>query len=217
MTGLFSQLCGWIANSVKLVGKVCNVGHRASAFLWWDGHNLRIVGSPELIKKIETSKSCGECCQTGTYEEAAKKDVVDLSTGSVTVDIDYNQSNQEVIQSITENEGMTLLPCPVAIMNLVQLLAWCRIELNKDYIEQGLNPVSKIPWGKAYCCVLLRYNIMRYLSRKGLIPSVVLGQRPVALADSHQSSPCMSNWSDWWHGEDRGAETGCQESLCIER
>ena len=83
-----------------------------------------------------SSKSCGECCQTGTYD--AKKDVVDLSTGSVTVDIDYNQSNQEVIQSITENKEMTLLPCSVAIMNLAQLLAWCRIEFNKDYRLQSV-------------------------------------------------------------------------------
>ena len=42
------------------------------------------------------------------------------------------------------------------MMNLAQLLAWCRIEFNKDYIEQGLKSVNGIPWGK------IRYTI--YLS-----------------------------------------------------
>ena len=156
MTGLFNQLCGWIANSVKLIGKITNVGHRAAAFIWWDGRNLRLVGSPELLQKLETSRSCRECSKTGSYEEAAKKDVVDLSKGSVTVNIDHNQSNKEVIKSITETEDITLIPCPVWMMNLAQLLAWCRIEFNKDYIEQGLKSVNGIPWGK------IRYTI--YLS-----------------------------------------------------
>ena len=148
MPGIFSKYCGWVASSVKIIGKICNLGHRASAFLWWDGHSLRYFGSPEVVKKLEASFNCQECCKSGSYEEAAKKDTVNLAKGNVSVNVDFNLSNDEIIRKVTEVDGVTKLPCPVNFMNQHECQAWMNIELKKDYIEQELTPVHNIPWGK---------------------------------------------------------------------
>ena len=148
MPGIFSKYCGWVANSVKIVGKICNLGHRASAFLWWDGHNLRYFGSPEVVQKLEASFKCQECCKSGSYEEAAKKDSVNLAKGTTSVNIDFNLSNEEIIRKVTDAEEVTKLPCPIEFMSQLECQAWMNIELKKDFIEQELKPVTDIPWGK---------------------------------------------------------------------
>ena len=148
MPGIFSKYCGWIANAVKIVGKICNLGHRASAFLWWDGHNLRYFGSPEVINKLEGSFKCEECCKSGSYEEAAVRDSVNLAKGNTSVNVDYNISNEAIIRDLTEVEGVSILPCPLEWMNQHQCEAWMNIEIKKDFIEQKLKPVHNIPWQK---------------------------------------------------------------------
>ena len=49
---------------------------------------------------------------------------------------------------LTDTFSVTKLPCPVEIMNFKDLHKWLVVELKKDFVEQGLRPVSCIPWGK---------------------------------------------------------------------
>ena len=100
------------------------------------------------MKKLEASFNCQECCKSGSYEEAGKKDTVNLAKGNVSVNVDFNLSNDEIIRKVTEVDGVTKLPCPVNFMNQHECQAWMNIELKKDYIEQELTPVHNIPWGK---------------------------------------------------------------------
>ena len=106
-------MCGWIATGIKIVGKVCNLGKKSALFIWWDGKQLKFVGSPELVKKLEKSFKCKECCQLGSYEEAAKKDTIDLASGAVTVDVDHTGSNTKILKKIVEKDDVLKLPCPV--------------------------------------------------------------------------------------------------------
>ena len=148
MTGVFSKMCGWIATGIKVVGKVCNLGKKSALFIWWDGKQLKFIGSPELVKKLETSLRCQECCQFGSYEEAAKKDMIDLSTGAVTVEVDHTLSNNKILQDMVNKDDVLKLPAPIELMNTKESKQWLDVELKKDYIEQGLKPVAEIPWGK---------------------------------------------------------------------
>ena len=115
---------------------MCN-RKRVSAFIWWDGHNVKYVGSPELVSKIQGSMNCQVCCEKGTYIKAMKKDSLNLAKGNVTVDVDYNLSNQEIIKKIADSQQVTLLPCPVDLISQPEAVAWLSVELKQDYIEQG--------------------------------------------------------------------------------
>ena len=39
------------------------------------------------------------------------------------------------------------LPCPVKLMTSAQLCEWLVPEIRRDFIEQGLAPKAKVPWG----------------------------------------------------------------------
>ena len=41
----------------------------------------------------------------------------------------------------------TKIPCPVPLMSTDQLIEWIYPEISKDFVEQGLAPKLKVPWG----------------------------------------------------------------------
>ena len=109
---------------------------------------MEYVGSPEQVLKIQGSMNCQVCCEKGTYIEAMKKDSLNLFEGNVTVDVDYNLSNQEIIKKIADSQQVTPLPCPVDLISQPEAVAWLSVELKQDCIKQALKPVSENPWRK---------------------------------------------------------------------
>ena len=61
-------------------------------------------------------------------------------------DILTNPTSRKFFKKIMSKPTMKL-PCPVQLMNSPQLCEWLIPEVRKDYIEQGLAPKVKVPWG----------------------------------------------------------------------
>ena len=70
---------------------------------------MEYVGSPEHVLKIQGSLNCHLCCENGTYIGAMKKDSLNLAKGNVTVDVDNNLSNQEIIKKIADRGSQSTL------------------------------------------------------------------------------------------------------------
>ena len=70
---------------------------------------MEYVGSPEHVLKIQGSLNCHLCCENGTYIGAMKKDSLNLAKGNVTVDVDCNLSNQEIIKKIADRGSQSTL------------------------------------------------------------------------------------------------------------
>ena len=66
-----------------------------------------------------------------------------LADGTVTMNVGEN-----ALASYVTDLPVELLPCPIPFMNQVECYKWLEKEIKKDYIEQGIGPVARIPWGK---------------------------------------------------------------------
>ena len=147
MPGVFSKSVGWILTVSKTVSKIANLGKRGVLFIWHDELGLRAVGSPAMVEKFNASRTCSGCVVKGSWEEAAKKDSINLATGNATLDIDTKASNSELIKQMTDDLVIGKLPCRLEFIATTEAIKWLEIELKKDFIEQGKKPVKKIPWG----------------------------------------------------------------------
>ena len=102
-----------------------------------DEYGLHPVGSPHLLAKF---------CESD-WSEVANSDTQGLATGEYKLDIDDKASNVELLQSQLNQVDVALLPAPVNYLSQAQAYAWLEIELKKEYVEMGLPPVGRIPWG----------------------------------------------------------------------
>jgi len=137
-----------VVNVAKSVSKMANIAKIGVLFVWEDELGLRVVGSPAMLDKFYASKNCKTCGdKDGSWEESAKADSKNLSSGKAKVDIDINASNSELLKSMTTEMTVTKLPCRLEFMNSNEAINWLDIELKKDFIEQGKKPVRRIPWG----------------------------------------------------------------------
>ena len=69
-----------------------------------------------------------------------------LGLSKLRKDILKNTQSRKFFKKIMSKPTMKL-PCPVELMNSAQLIEWLTPEIRKDYIEQGLAPKVKVPWG----------------------------------------------------------------------
>ena len=69
-----------------------------------------------------------------------------LGMSKLRKDILKNPTSRKFFKKIM-SKPTTKLPCPVQLMNSAQLCEWLIPEIRKDYIEQGLAPKVKVPWG----------------------------------------------------------------------
>ena len=93
------------------------------------------INEMEESIELETSQENETEIEDGVYEDLEMEEMSEQSemkTGST-----FN----------TEEFSVTKLPCPVDIMNFFELHKWLVVELKKEFVEQGLRPVSCVPWG----------------------------------------------------------------------
>ena len=93
--------------------------------------------------------NCNACNAATTWEVAAKSDSADLATGKVQVNIDINAADSVLIKNIMDEVPVVKLPCRLEFLSTSEAIKWLEVELKKDFIEQELKPVKKIPWGNS--------------------------------------------------------------------
>ena len=137
-----------LLTGIRQLVKFSKKNKRGFFLVWNDDTGLRHFGSPSMVKKFEETIKC-ESCEKNSWEEASKLDTIKLAKNEFEFDVGGNNSTEDILKAVYENDKveMPLLPCPVDLMNQAQLLTYIIPELKLDYIEQGLLPVSKIPWG----------------------------------------------------------------------
>ena len=137
-----------LLTGIRQLVKFSKKNKRGFFLVWNDDTGLRHFGSPSMVKKFEETIKC-ESCEKNSWEEASKLDTLKLAKNEFEFDVGGNNSTEDILKAVYENDKveMPLLPCPVDLMNQAQLLTYIIPELKLDYIEQGLLPVSRIPWG----------------------------------------------------------------------
>ena len=137
-----------LLTGIRQLVKFSKKNKRGFFLVWNDDTGLRHFGSPSMVSKFEETIKC-ESCEKYSWEEASKLDTIKLAKNEFEFGVGGNNSSEDLLKAVYENDKveMPLLPCPVDLMNQAQLLTYIIPELKLDYIEQGLLPVSKIPWG----------------------------------------------------------------------
>ena len=138
----------YLLTGVRQFVKFAKKNKRGFFLVWNDDTGLRHFGSPSLVEKFQETIKC-ESCDKVSWEEASKLDTLKLAKNEFEFDVGVDNCTEDILKAVYENDKveMPLLPCPVDLMNQAQLLSYVIPELKLDYIEQGLLPVSKIPWG----------------------------------------------------------------------
>ena len=92
-----------------------------------------------------------QCCNCNACNAvtAAKSDSADLATGKVQVNIDINAADSVLIKNIMDEVPVVKLPCTLEFLSTSEAIKWLEVELKKNFIEQELKPVKKIPWGNS--------------------------------------------------------------------
>ena len=135
-----------LLTGIKQLLKFANKNKRGF-FITWDD----VFGSPNLVTKFESSQKCTCAESDNNWENAIKLDTIEFAKNGFKFEIGSDDPNLDILKLVYENDNieLPLLPCPVDLMNQAQLLAYIVPQIKLDYIEQGLPPMSKIPWGDA--------------------------------------------------------------------
>ena len=99
MPGVFSKSVRWILTVSKTMSKIAN-----------------LFRSPAMMEKFYSSKTCSGCCLKVSWEEAAKKDSVNLAMGKATFDINSQAPNSHLIKQISDELVSGKLPCRLEFM-----------------------------------------------------------------------------------------------------
>ena len=116
---------------------------------------VAVQNEPEKLVEPQESVDTGYGNVDGTEDmielEETQENETDFEERVYKADfhMDYLSEHSEMTDSffVSDMSSVEKLPCPVDFMNFQELHHWLVVELKKDFLEQGLKPVSCIPWG----------------------------------------------------------------------